>query len=70
MTDDEIISLAKESGLYETLEYGMPGANQWVRLDDEIKRFARLVVKSYAMQWENLHGFDKHGVAKWINEQS
>lgn len=42
MTQDDIIRMAREAGLYERLEEEIPGARQWDGLDGLIERFFNL----------------------------
>jgi hypothetical protein len=37
------IEMVQESGLYETLQNGMPGAAQWVGLVEELEHLVELV---------------------------
>ena len=43
MNKDDIIRMAKEAGLYEHMQDNMPGAAQWVGVDNLFQRFAALV---------------------------
>jgi hypothetical protein len=54
MDREQIIHFAMVSGLYDTLQDGMPGAAQWVGLEEELEDFAKLVAKH-----------ERKRIAKW-----
>jgi hypothetical protein len=45
MDREQIIHFAMVSGLYDTLQDGMPGAAQWIGLEEELEAFAKLVAE-------------------------
>jgi hypothetical protein len=53
MDREQIIHFAMVSGLYDTLQDGMPGAAQWIGVEEELEAFAKLVADAEAKRMQD-----------------